>query len=101
MTGTMDESTVGHWEEIWQVGSEDAPAFNFDVVKVQSTQQTQQQTSSGNQQTSGDSSGQKTTDKAQETTPSGFDLSTFVSENKWLLIGGAGVAVFMLMGKGK
>ena len=92
MTGTMDESTVGHWEETWQVGSSDAPAFSFDVLKVQATQQTQQQTNTGNQQA---------TDKTPGKTTSSFDLSAFVSENKWLLLGGAGLAVFMLMGRGK
>ena len=93
MAGTMDESTVGHWEETWHVGSADAPTFSFDVLKAQATQQT-----------SGDSSGQQTTDKTPAPTSSSFGLSTlstFISDNKWLLIGGAGVAVFMLMGRGK
>jgi hypothetical protein len=83
MNGQMAEDSIGHWVETWHVGNRDAAAISFDVLPAAS-----KETPSGTSQ-----------DILKDILPTG-DVSSWVSENKWLLIGGA-AALFFVMGRGK
>ena len=83
MVGDISVEHIGHWIETWHVAGQDvAPVLAFDVLKAASA-----------------SSGSSLPTEAQPAT--GFDLSGFVSQNKWLLIGGAAVVAFFMFGRGK
>jgi len=83
MIGDMGVEHLGHWVETWHVAGQDvAPVLSFDVLKAP---------------TAAPSSSQSDTPPVVVEDGTPFDLSTFASENKWLLIGGAAVVAFVMM----
>jgi len=92
MYGDIGVEHVGHWIETWHVGGQDvAPVLAFDVLKAPTAITP----------APSETSPTETTPPVVQQDGTPFDLSTFVSDNKWLLIGGAAAVAFFMFGRGK
>lgn len=87
ITGTFDSSTIGSWQETWQVGNGTRASISFSVAASGG----QQQGGGGGQQSGGGSSGGST----QTTT---FQLPSFLTND--ISLGGFNVPVWGLIAAG-
>jgi len=101
MYGDITDAHLGHWVEVWHVGSQDAPSIAFDVLKAGGSGSSSGGTGSSAGGTGSSGAGGTGSSGNETAPPAAFDLSGFVAENKWLLIGGAAVVAFFMMGRGK